>query len=295
MIGYVTPQKSELKLREFEVYNAYYCAVCHAIRSRYGQLPRLLLNYDFVFLAMLLASLGDAEDAISEFRCATHPTRRRNIIGASPETDYAADLLVLLAYCNLQDDKQDEHKVLGYAGTAVLGPYYRKAKRRYPAKEALLWVKLRELARFEKDGCAQIDLVSEPFADIMEAAFDWPGLAERNGSEMLRTALKRIGRHLGKWVYLIDAADDLAKDRKSGSYNPLAGEEVPADRLKLNLQLHLAQIAEATDLLPIKKNRAIIENIVYIGLNKRTEDVTRAYAEMTGAAAGGPERNEEVD
>ena len=53
MFGYIAPLKSELKVREYEVYNAYYCAICHAVKRRYGELPRLLLSYDAVFVAML--------------------------------------------------------------------------------------------------------------------------------------------------------------------------------------------------------------------------------------------------
>ncbi len=36
-----------------------------------------------------------------------------------------------------------------------------------------------------------------------------------------RRVLRQLLYHLGRWVYLVDAADDLKKDVKSGSYNPL--------------------------------------------------------------------------
>jgi hypothetical protein len=68
MLGYVTPEKGELKLREFEIYGAYSCGICRSVGARYGSLPRLLLYYDFVFLAMLLSSLSDAPDATRPFR-----------------------------------------------------------------------------------------------------------------------------------------------------------------------------------------------------------------------------------
>ena len=37
-----------------------------------------------------------------------------------------------------------------------------------------------------------------------------------------RRVLEQILYHLGRWVYLVDAADDLKKDAASGNYNPVA-------------------------------------------------------------------------
>lgn len=39
---------------------------------------------------------------------------------------------------------------------------------------------------------------------------------------MRRRVLEQMLYHLGRWVYLIDAADDLQKDAVSGNYNPVA-------------------------------------------------------------------------
>ena len=59
MLGYIKPEKSQLKIIEYEVYNGYYCGVCKSISRRYGQLPRISLSYDAAFLALLLAALDD--------------------------------------------------------------------------------------------------------------------------------------------------------------------------------------------------------------------------------------------
>jgi hypothetical protein len=285
MLGYVTPWKGELKLREFEVYNAYYCAVCHAMRDRYGQIPRLLLSYDSVFLAMLLESLSPEDEVITEFRCATHPGKRRNITEATSKIDYAADIMLLLGYCKLIDDKEDEHRLRGIAGVTVLKRHYRKVSRRLPEKEKIIREKLKDLSLLEKQKNADIDLAADPFADIMEEVFDWPRLEEEENAENLRFAIRQIGRNIGKWIYLIDAVDDREKDRKSGAYNPLLLREYSKESLRLNLLLYLAAIGEAIDVLPIRKNRVIIENIVYIGMNKRTEDVLAEYLEEKNAGS----------
>ena len=287
MLGYVVPCKSELKLREFEVYNAYYCAICHSIRDRYGQLPRLLLSYDSVFLAMIISALDSSDEQISTFRCLTHPTRKRNIVSSMPEIDYAADALILLAYYNLKDDKEDEHKVLGSAGELLLRGAYKKVKNEMPEKAENIIEALNEIRELEKAEEPLIDRVEEPFAYIMETVLDWPGIDDIVVNEDVRDkdaylksmheAYRQIGHYLGKWIYLIDAIDDLEKDKQSGSYNPLKYGDYSIDRLQLNLQLYLAKIAEAMELLPIRKNVEIIKNIVYVGLNTKNDEVLEKY------------------
>ena len=47
------------------------------------------------------------------------------------------------------------------------------------------------------------------------------GAAEGVAEESRRRVLREILYHLGRWIYLVDAADDLKKDFENGSYNPL--------------------------------------------------------------------------
>ena len=97
----------------------------------------------------------------------------------------------------------------------------------------------------------------------------------------------------------MDAWEDLEKDIESGAYNPLiyrfgygadpAGADEAADagkggedpaafrerikeNVEFNLMMYLAMIAKASDLLELKGNKGIIENIVFMGLLRRTEE-----------------------
>ena len=63
MFGYVSPQKSELRMREFSEYRAVYCSLCRSLRAL-GFGAKLFLNYDFVFAAMLFISLSGAAPAL---------------------------------------------------------------------------------------------------------------------------------------------------------------------------------------------------------------------------------------
>jgi hypothetical protein len=55
MFGFVRPDKGELKVRDYELYRAVYCGLCHSLKRRCGAAGRFIINYDFTFLAMLLS------------------------------------------------------------------------------------------------------------------------------------------------------------------------------------------------------------------------------------------------
>jgi hypothetical protein len=294
MLGYVTPEKGELKLREFEVYGAYYCGICRSVGARYGQLPRLLLSYDFVFLAMLLASVFDEPDALSPFRCRVHPMKKRAVAEISPAIEYAADMMLLSAYYKLRDDRLDDRSLRGFAGGLLLRNAFHSIREKYPDKSREIGECLRELDRLEKEACASFDCASEPFARFMGEMLDYDGPAwagqPQKHEDGLRYAFGRIGRNLGKWIYLMDAYDDVEDDLRRGSYNPLVlcygygqaeneGESAArfreriGERTQLSATLYLSEMSELAALLPIKKNKAILENIIYMGLLRRTEEI----------------------
>ena len=74
MFGYIMPDKPELKIREYEIYRAYYCGVCKAIKKNHGNIPRLTLTYDTTFSAFL-SSLVEEQPQIKDSRCALHPLK----------------------------------------------------------------------------------------------------------------------------------------------------------------------------------------------------------------------------
>jgi hypothetical protein len=335
MLGYITPNKGELKVREFEIYNAYYCAVCRAVRERYGQLPRLMLSFDSTFLAMLLSALNREEDCVTEFRCAVHPWRKKNLIvneaasvddhpqdatlGYRSSIDYAADMLVLLGYKKLDDDKHDEHKLRGFLGTLLYRRAYLKAAERLPEKTAAVSERLAELSVIENipsrktvdaidsssetlDACelssglvdadnmsskiVDIDVAAEPFANLMSEIMDG---ANETGykSESVSRILRAMGYNLGKWIYLIDAADDYEKDTKSGAFNPLKGANIPAERIGFTLEMCLAETAKAFELLTLYKNEPILRNIIYVGLRIKTDEVMDKYDKIISGEISG--------
>ncbi|MDR1068405.1 MAG: DUF5685 family protein, partial [Clostridiales Family XIII bacterium] len=177
--------------------------------------------------------------------------------------------------------KRDEHAVRGFFGTLLYRRAYRRAIKRLPEKAEAIRMRLSDLSRVEagaRDPSSKtldIDIVAEPFAKLMEDVMDGPASGEAR-SRILRA----IGYNLGKWIYLIDAADDLEKDRKSGAFNPLKSGAYSPERLGFTLEMCLSEAAKAFELLELHKNEAILRNIIYVGLRLKTGEVLDKYAKI---------------
>lgn len=284
MLGYVVPDKPELKIREYELYSGYYCGICKSVKLRYGQIPRMVLNYDFVFLALVLSALRPSTEKIKQERCPIHPLKKRTVVYNEPAVDYAADMMLLLTYFKLMDDQRDEGGLKPAAGLAALKPVYKKLMKSYSEKGIMIQRELNELTSLEEQKCASLDRAAESFAKLMEEVFAADTLTDDSHALEL---LRRIGYHTGKWIYLIDAFDDLEENAKSGSYNPLLlqwdyqpeKEEMQdfrnriRQRVEFNLLFYLAELSKAWDQLSIARNRGLVENIIYSGLLRKTEEV----------------------
>jgi hypothetical protein len=268
MLGYVTIAKGELKIKEYDVYQGYYCGICKAMGRRCSQLSRFTLSYDSVFLAMVLAALDDRADEVQMQHCIVHPIQKKPVVLNQRAIDYAADVMVILAYHKFLDDWKDEKSPLGLAGKTALAAAYRKLSKQYPAVCEKVETALETLSKLEAEKSGSLDLTAGAFAEVMEPLFAGYFGEEAPG---VQRVLAHLGRALGRWIYVIDALDDYAEDKEKGSYNPLLYRKNNLEGVGDLLYHYLADMMNAYDLLDIKKNKAIIENIIFMGLRQRTD------------------------
>lgn len=261
MFGYVLVNKPELKIREFESYRSYYCGLCHELKEGYGTFGRMTLNYDMTFLVMLLSDLYDAEDKTEHNRCVVHPTRRhcnrRNEV-----TEYCADMCVLLSYYKCLDDWKDEKKPAKGALAKILKRKCRKIRAKYPEKVEFVESRLNMLSIVESSKVTHIDRAARVFGEIMAEVFVYK-------DDIWKEDLYKIGFYLGKYIYLLDAYEDIEKDIKSGAYNPFKEIYGNEDFEKQVLKLLLLMIGECTDAferLPLVEHVEILRNILYSGV-----------------------------
>lgn len=267
MFGYVRPALGRLDKGQREAYQGAYCGLCHALGDRHGPLARLTLQYDFTFLAILLTA-GVGEGGQCARRCPAHPLRRPRACWAGGQMDAAADQSVILAWHKLSDDVDDHGFFTGlpyrFARRLFRRAYRRAALSQRPfdaqAREGL--ARLREL---EQSGSPQLDRAADAFARILASA------AQAVPEEGTRRALAQLLYHLGRWVYLMDAWDDLDDDRRRGRYNPLDarfGGQARENRAYLDTTAtHSLRLAgSAAGLMELGQWTPIVENILCFGL-----------------------------
>ena len=284
MLGYVTIEKPELKVREYELYSGYYCGVCKSISRRHGQIPRFVLSYDAAFLGMVMAGVNGDKNEISREHCIVHPIQEKTIV-SNEGIDYAADVMLILAWFNLLDDARDEGKLYAKAAINLLRGKFNWLSKCYPELVKIIDTQISELNALEKDRCSNIDQVAESFAKIMQAIFTGDG---RDRPDEVNQKLSDLGYHMGKWIYLMDAWDDVIEDIANKVYNPLIyrhwyKEEEPydefrnriRDNVQFNLFMYLNQMSQAADALETKENSSIIDNIIHMGLLRQTEKILK--------------------
>ena len=270
MFGYVLPPLEALPREEADRFRRAYCGLCHTLGRRYGAGARMILNYDFTFLAVLLSDPEEAAPCCG--RCVSSPLRPRAYQPASPALELAADESVILAWWQLWDGVADHGlwKGLGYrAASAALARAYRQAAAARPDFDQRVRTCLGELSALEAERCPSMDAAADTFARILESAAD----AVPGGPR--QRVLRQMLYHLGRWVYLIDAADDLKKDAASGNYNPVAlryglrdgvWDEESRQAFAKTLDQSIHMIATAFELWDFGCWTPLLERTVYTGL-----------------------------
>lgn len=277
MYGYVRPDKGELKVSEYERFRGVYCGLCHELKARYGPVCRFLVNYDFTFLAMLLAGAKPSGETMR--RCPYHPLRKTACPCHSENLAAAADCTVVLAWWKLKDGIADSGFFKAFAYRVACGALcrsYRRAAERIPAFAESVERNLGELSALESENCTSIDAAADKFALILRSA------ADTAADETTARILRQLLYHLGRIVYILDAVDDLAEDVRSGGYNPLKfrfalreDKLLPEDEaiLRESLQMSHDCLCSAFVLLNNNPYSAILENTIYFGLPKVTQSV----------------------
>jgi hypothetical protein len=261
MFGYVNINKPELKVKEFYEYKAFYCGLCHTLRKSYGPVGQMTLSYDMTFLVILLTSLYEVPVEQKKSRCVVHPVRKQLIL-QNEITQYVADMNIALTYHHLRDDWQDEKNVLGLTGAGVLKKKYERILKKYPRQCRGISEALSRLQECERDGITDIDQVSRCFGELMAELFTYR-------PDHWEDSLRKTGFYLGKFIYLLDAYDDIEKDIRNHSYNPLKpvyGTESFEEDIRSLLVRMMADCSREFEKLPCLVDVTILRNILYEGV-----------------------------
>ena len=278
MFGYIIVNKQEMKFKEFDLYQSYYCGFCQTLKQHYGKRGQLTLSYDLTFLILLLTSLYEADTEEASCKCIAHPFEKHPT-RSNEFTDYAADMNLLLSYYKCEDDWLDEKKVSKKAMSGLLKKKVKLIKDKYPEKAELIRQKLAQIHESELSGNENIDEMAGYFGEIMAEIF-----APRR--DEWEKELRRMGFFLGKFIYLMDAYEDVEKDEKSGNYNPFVklyhSEEFEKNCEQI-LTMMMAECSRAFEKLPLIEYTEILRNILYSGVWCRYEMIKQKRAEKVKA------------
>ena len=277
MFGYISINKPELKVRDFDTYHAFYCGLCHTLGDRLGWTSRLTLTYDMTFLAILLDSLYEETEEKRSLRCPVRPWQCPPAI-LCPATRYAADMNVLLAFYNLADDWKDDHRADSRIRLSLLKNKLPGIRSRWPRQAKAVTRYVHDLHPCEQADVRDPDLAARLTGTMLGEIFV-------RQEDCWSDRLRGMGSALGRFIYLMDAYEDLPMDLIHGSYNPwkYMPEKTMESDSRILLTMMMTECCHAFEQLPILRNAGILRNVLYSGVWTAYERVlkTRLKTEET--------------
>ncbi|GAA0419653.1 hypothetical protein Acor_29470 [Acrocarpospora corrugata] len=232
---------------------AHLCGLCLALRDEHGHASRLVTNYD----GLLVSVLTEAQAPVSSphrraAACALRGFKGADVVAAGG-VRLAAAVSLLLASGKLRDHIEDGDGV--YARPLVAAGAGRMADRWSAAGSGTaaalgfdpgpLLTAVQEQTRLERLPAPRLLQLTAPTEAAVAAAFGHTAmLAGKPGN---REALEEAGRHFGRLAHLLDAVEDLARDRDQGAYNPLiaSGTDLADARRRCDDAAHGLRLAVA--------------------------------------------------
>ena len=256
MFGYIASNPKTLSKEDKDRYDQYYCGLCHQLNERYGRIGSATLTYDMTFLDILLSALYELEKTQGSRHCVLHPVKRQPYV-VTPATAYAADMNIVLSYYQCLDDWNDDHNLAAKQKSRLLEKYLPRIKEAHPDQCMEIADSLRRLGGMEKANELNPDLPANCFGDLMGALFVWRWDEHAD-------VLWRMGASLGRFVYLLDAVNDLKADIRKRRYNPLVAQ-METDFTPM-LTILMAECTAEFEKLPIVRDRRILQNHLYSGV-----------------------------
>ncbi len=262
MFGYVVTNPDALPKERQRRFRAMYCGLCATLRRRHGLSGSATLSYDMAFLALLLNALYEPGEQAGRERCPAHPAKPHDYV-LSPVMDYAADMNVALAYHKCLDNWRDDRNLLSAGEGALLKRAYRRVQAAWPEKCAAVEDWLGEIHRLEDRQLMDIDAPVNATGRMLGKLFVWPK------DDAWADGLRAVGDGLGRFIYFMDAYEDLPRDLRRRRYNPLKALRDRPDyeaMCKASMTMMIADATEAFERLPVVLDADIIRNVLYSGV-----------------------------
>ncbi|WMJ23581.1 DUF5685 family protein [Paludicola sp. MB14-C6] len=281
MFGYIKPYKPEMKVSEFDTFKGIYCGLCKELSHVYGPFSSLTLSYDFTFIATISLGLSENCKGFQKCSCVANPLKRKMCHNSSEELTFCAGTAMLMIYYKVLDDLHDSNFLGKLKPLSVLPFVYfakRRAAKQYPKMDEVIKTAIQKQAEIEKSDNISVDKAADPTANALAFICQ-----ELSNNETQKKILHRFGYLVGRYVYFADALDDIDKDSKNNEYNPFLKrglhESKTIDEIKEYavgvINMTIAEIAPAYELLDLKRYKPILDNIVYLGLHNTKDTIIK--------------------
>lgn len=287
MLGYVRAFKPEMKIKDYELYRGVYCSLCRALGRLYSPIAQLFLSYDFAFAAVLRLAVSEKCFSFGKKRCPYNPAKKCMICSQRGELDFCAHAVIITVYYKVLDNLHDKglkSKLVAALIYPVVCLMHKKAVRLAPDIDKIIGESMKLQAEAEEKNGAKIDEAAHPSAEALGRVVSLGFEAET------AQALYSVGYMVGRFVYILDAADDLESDIKNGNFNPFRAEFADISdsetrkrfSARAEEMLNLTHSGALDALDEIRKNRFedILENIIFDGLESSMKSVLNRYSEV---------------
>lgn len=280
MFGYLDIEKDKLEEGQRGLWQTFMCGLCMSTKNAYSNFPRMFISNDINFFNVLFHSVEGVDVEIENRTCFSHPLKKRSILKTTELTDELACANILLTYWNIYDDVVDDKSLAKKAALKSLKKPYAKARAQLPQMDEMLRRMYADLQKMEQSGVDGIDKVAHSFASLSQQ------FASIVLKDKTSNYVETLCYNLGKWIYLIDALDDVEKDLKRGSYNVFVSsynftkvQDVAAklDEIQFLMYASLNRIAQSYNDLNLTKYTCILNNVLYDSIRDKTKQVLSKY------------------
>lgn len=281
MFGYIKPLSAELLLKEYELYKAVYCGLCRTGGKTVSRFTRFLLSYDFTALATLRLALTENDPRVEKRRC-PYSLKKKNMLVCEDVFTYTCAAFALLCFAKAEDDVRDEKGAKRFKkrlAMPILKRMKRKADRLFPKLYGELDRELLELGRLEKDTDShRLDEYAHHAATAL-------AIIAKEDLEGTDAAIAYdAAYHIGRYIYILDAVDDLAEDAKKKRFNPLikhygsmekAVEQM--EEIDATLKASGVRFSASVGLIKSSIYTDILQNIARFGMTSVAKEVYDKY------------------
>ncbi len=277
MYGYVVPPAGALTKEDNALFTSFYCGLCIRTGKLLGQYARFATNYDITFFNILIHDLLSQDVDFKASRCLISPKKRPVV--QSELLDKIVFFNVILSYRKAVDGVRDGEGSKYKMIMRSLRRAYNKSKAALPKVDEIVTSKYDLLTEYESIGAVGLDRVSDAFASMMRDSGE-----QLLGGKANEYSLGLI-YNVAKFVYLIDALDDLEEDFKAKRYNPFL-VNMPFDKpdrqayfsrygqdIEFILNVTINRAIECFNSLPFTQSYDLLRKTVHIGLRQKAEEL----------------------